>query len=171
MTGLRIEAMAGRHIDAVIAIDAVSYSHQWSAAMWRSELAASGRRHMVVIDDDSVVAHAGTLQQLDELHVTTVATHPGHRGRGHATRLLVDLLRAGVVSGAEAATLEVRAADRATHRVYGRLGFSPAGIRPGYYSAPTDDAVIMWLHDLSSSEAQSRIDRLATDIESREARA
>lgn len=171
MTGLRIESMAGRHIDAVMAIDALSHSRQWSVAAWRKELAASDRCNLVVVDGDEVVAHAHTLLQLDELHVTNVATHPDHRGRGHATRLLVDLLRAGLADGAEAATLEVRAADRATHRVYGRLGFSPAGIRPGYYSAPTDDAVIMWLHDLASPEAQARIDRVAADFATKEASA
>ena len=171
MSRSRIEPMAGRHIDAVMAIDAVSHSRQWTAAAWRKELAASDRRHLVVVDDGEVVAHAGTLLQIDELHVTNVATHPDHRGRGHATRLLVDLLRAGLASGAEAATLEVRAADRATHRVYGRLGFGPAGIRPGYYSAPTDDAVIMWLHDLPSTETQARIDQVATDFERKESSA
>ncbi len=171
MNGPRIESMARRHIDAVMAIDAISHSRQWSAAMWRRELAAADRRHLVVFHDGDVVAHAGTLQQLDELHITNVATHPEHRGRGHATRLLVELLRAGAAGGAEAATLEVRAADRATHRVYGRLGFSPAGIRPAYYSAPTDDAVIMWLHELSSSAAQARIDAVAATVENREATA
>jgi len=169
MTGLRIESMAGRHIDAVMAIDAVSHSRQWSAAMWRRELAAADRCHLVVIHDDVVVAHAGSLQMLDELHITNVATHPEHRGSGHATRLLVELLRSGNKRGAEAATLEVRAADRGTHRVYGRLGFSPAGVRRAYYSAPTDDAVIMWLHDLSSLEAQDRIEAVAAVVENGEA--
>ncbi|MEO0495345.1 MAG: ribosomal protein S18-alanine N-acetyltransferase [Actinomycetota bacterium] len=156
-----IEPMAGRHIEAVMAIDGVSHSRQWSAAAWRKELAGADRNHLVVVDDRTVVAHAGTLQLLDELHVTNVATHPEHRGRGHATRLLVDLLRAGAAAGATAATLEVRAADRATHRVYARLGFAPAGIRPGYYSAPTDDALIMWLDDLRSPASQARINEVA----------
>ncbi|MEM9467783.1 MAG: ribosomal protein S18-alanine N-acetyltransferase [Actinomycetota bacterium] len=168
MSGCRVETMAGRHIDAVMAIDALSHSRQWSASMWRKELAAADRHHLVVVADDQVVAHAGTLRQLDELHVTNVATHPDHRGRGHATRLLVELLRAGAESGATASTLEVRAADRATHRVYARFGFAPSGVRPGYYSSPTDDAVIMWLHDLASPAAQARIDEVATAFESRE---
>lgn len=168
MTDVRIEAMAGRHIEAVMAIDAVSHSRQWSASTWRGELTGADRCHLVVVDGEQVVAHAGTLQQLDELHITNVATHPEHRGRGHATRLLVALLRAGVADGATAATLEVRAADHATHRVYGRLGFVPAGVRPAYYSAPTDDAVVMWLHDLPSELSQARIDRVAAAFASKE---
>ena len=54
MSRSRIEPMAGRHIDAVMAIDAVSHSRQWTAAAWRKELAASDRRHLVVVDDGEV---------------------------------------------------------------------------------------------------------------------
>ena len=161
MSALRIEPMAGRHLDAVMVIDRACYSHPWGAATWRSELASDDRHHLVAVDADRVVAHAGTLRQLDELHVTTVATHPDHRGQGLATRLLLELLRTGAATGAAAATLEVRGTDRATQRMYGRLGFAPAGVRPGYYSAPTDDAVIMWLDDLPSAAAQARLDRVA----------
>lgn len=160
MIAVRIEPMAGRHLDAVMVIDRACYSHPWGVATWRSELAAEDRHHLVAVRGDRVVAHAGTLRQLDELHVTTVATHPDHRGQGLATRLLLDLLRAGAAAGAVAATLEVRAADRSSQRMYGRLGFAPAGVRPDYYSAPTDDAVIMWLDDLSSASAQARLERV-----------
>ena len=165
MSAIRIEPMAGRHIDGVMVIDRACYSRPWGAATWRSELAADDRRHLVAISDDRVVAHAGTLRLLDELHVTTVATDPDHRGKGAATRLLLDLLRAGAAAGAASATLEVRAADRGTQRMYGRLGFAPTGVRPGYYSAPTDDAVIMWLDDLSSAASQARLDRVAEALD------
>lgn len=164
MSAVTVASMAGRHIEAVCSIDELAYSEPWSAATWRRELAGADRRHLVAMIGDQVVAHAGTLRQLDELHVTTVATHPDHRGRGIASRLLVDLLRAGVDDGAVAATLEVRASDRVAQRVYSRLGFAPAGVRPGYYSRPTDDAVIMWLHELGSHDATARVDRVASEL-------
>lgn len=165
MSAVDLAPMAGRHLDAVLAIDRMAYSRPWSLKTWRSELATAGRTHRVALVDGAVVAHAGTLRQLDELHVITVATHPEHRGRGIATRLLADLLRHGAAEGARAATLEVRAADRGAQRVYGRLGFAPAGIRAGYYRDPVDDAVIMWLHDLHSPEAAARIDRVTNALD------
>lgn len=174
MTAARIEPMAGRHLDAVLAIDRLVYSVPWSSKTWRDELAASDRVHLVAVVEGRVVAHAGTLRQLDELHVITVATHPDHQGEGIATRLVADLLRRGVAAGAAAGTLEVRASDRRAQRMYGRLGFAPAGIRPGYYRRPDDDAVIMWLHDLQSAAVAARLDRVApaaaetTTIETRE---
>ena len=164
MSAVALLPMTGRHIDAVSAIDELAYSHPWSGAAWRTELAGDDRRHLVAMIGNRVVAHAGTLRQLDELHVTTVATHPDHRGRGLATRLLVDLLRAGIADGAAAATLEVRASDRGAQRVYSRLGFAPAGVRPAYYSRPTDDAVIMWLHELGSVDTKARLERVASEL-------
>ena len=88
MSDVVIEPMAGRHIEAVMAIDRRCYSQPWSAATWRDELAADNRTHLVARVDDRVVAHAGSLLIVDELHITTVATDPDAEGRGHGTRLL-----------------------------------------------------------------------------------
>jgi ribosomal-protein-alanine N-acetyltransferase len=165
VSALVVEAMAGRHIDAVRAIDEQCYSRPWSAATWRSELAADDRHHLIGRIDDRVVAHAGSLRIVDELHITTVAVDPGAEGRGHGTRLCLALLAAGRDAGATAATLEVRAAARRTQRLYARLGFVPAGVRAGYYDGPSDDAVIMWLHDLDGDAAVDRLGRVARELD------
>ena len=164
MNDFRIEPMAGRHIDAVRAIDAQCYSRPWSAGMWRDELASADRNHVIGRIGHRLVAHAGSLLVVDELHITTVAVDPDHEGHGYASRLCVELLRAGRAAGATAATLEVRAGARRTQRLYARLGFVPAGIRAGYYRDPDDDAVVMWLHDLDGSDAVARIDRVAAEL-------
>lgn len=160
-----IEPLAGRHLGAVQAIDQRCFSRPWSAATWRTELAADDRHHLVARVGDRLVGHAGSLLVVDELHITTVAVDPDQGGHGHGTRLCLELLRAGVAAGARAATLEVRAAARRTQRLYGRLGFAPAGVRERYYQAPTDDAVIMWLHDLDGDDAAARLDQVARELE------
>lgn len=166
MSELVIEPMAGRHIDAVMAIDARCYSRPWSASTWRDELASPDRTHLIGRVGDRLVAHAGSLLIVDELHITTVATDPDAEGRGHGTRLCLELLHAGRRAGATAAMLEVRAAARRTQRVYGRLGFAPAGVRPGYYDKPTDDAIIMWLDDLAGDAQRARLGRVAAALDS-----
>jgi ribosomal-protein-alanine N-acetyltransferase len=41
-------------------------------------------------------------------------------------------------------TLEVRVSNEIAQRLYRKLGFKPAGIRPAYYSDDNEDALIMW---------------------------
>ncbi len=161
MAVVRLDPMAGRHIDAVRTIDRSVYANPWSATTWRNELASPDRFHLVAIDDETLVGHAGLLFVLDEVHVTTVAVDPARQGEGIASRLLVALLREARRHGSRAATLEVRASHLRAQRLYGRFGFRPVGLRRGYYSAPADDAVVMWLHDLGGAEAGARIDRVA----------
>jgi ribosomal-protein-alanine N-acetyltransferase len=161
---LTIEPMRGRHLVAVEAIDALAYSRAWSTATWRRELSSDDRRHLVARVGDSVVGHAGTLQVLDEVHVTTVAVHPDHEGRGVASMLVGRLLGVAARSGVTAATLEVRASHRRTQRLYARFGFVPAGVRRGYYREPADDAIVMWLADLTSDAVVDRIDGICRDL-------
>ena len=40
-------------------------------------------------------------------------------------------------------TLEVRASNEAARGLYEKYGFQQAGLRPGYYQHPREDAVIM----------------------------
>jgi ribosomal-protein-alanine N-acetyltransferase len=154
---LTIEQMQGRHLAAVEAIDALAYSRPWSTATWRKELAADDRRHLVARRGDRVVAHAGMLRVLDDAHITTVAVHPDEEGNGIGTHLVALLLGQARHWGLEAATLEVRAAAHRAQRMYGRLGFTPAGVRKGYYSHPPDDAIVMWLAELTSPTVVRRI--------------
>ena len=162
---LRFEPMKPRDIDAVRAIDEVAYPNPWSVATWRKELAAADRLHLVALDHDEVVGHAGLLFVLDEVHVTTVATAATREGEGIATALLVRLLDAARQHGAGSATLEVRASDTRPQRLYGRFGFRPAGVRRGYYKDPADDGLVMWLHDLTSDEVAARLAELVPPAE------
>ena len=161
-----IEAMAGRHVAAVMALDAACYSTPWPPRTWRTELTAGDRRHRVALSGDKaqVVGHAGTLRLGDDLHLTTVAVHADHQGQGIASRLVVGLLHEGRADGAAAAMLEVRASARRTQRLYARLGFAPTGICGCYYSKPTDDAVIMWLPELQSAAAMTRLHLVEAEI-------
>lgn len=164
MAEMTFTAMSRDDIAEVRVLDAACFSDPWSVAAWERELEGRGRRHLVARLDGQVVGHAGTLTMIDELHITVVAVDPTFEGRGLATRLCLDLLEQGRSQGATAATLEVRAQSRRAQRLYGRLGFVPSGIRPGYYRQPTDDAVIMWLADLDGAEAEARLRAVAAEV-------
>ena len=165
-----IEAVTTRRmrpddIEPVRAIDAAVYSRPWSTAMWRHELTDPQRHHLVATRSQDVIGHAGLLFVTDEAHVTTVAVDPDSQGRGVATLLVLDLLDEARSRAVEAATLEVRSADRRAQRLYTRLGFAPSGVRRRYYSDPVDDAVVMWLADLASDQLTERLEPIRASLQ------
>ena len=161
---LAVRRMRYPDIEAVGLIDAGAYSRPWSAATWRRELGDSQRHHLVAMVDGAIIGHAGVLFVAEEAHVTTVAVMPDQQGRGVATLLVLDLLDETRSRGVDSATLEVRATDRRAQRIYSRIGFAPAGIRRRYYSEPIDDAVIMWLSDLSSARVAQRHEPIRASV-------
>ena len=81
---------------------------------------------------------------LDELHINNVAVRPEFRRRGFARMLLEHVMDEATRRGATRATLEVRRSNVGALRLYERLGFSVAGVRPNYYTNPVEDALILW---------------------------
>jgi ribosomal-protein-alanine N-acetyltransferase len=76
------------------------------------------------------------------------------RGLGLGEKLLQHQIAAAIECGMKRMTLEVRVSNERAQRLYERLGFEPAGIRPGYYSDNNEDALIMWaeLHGTETEE-------------------
>jgi ribosomal-protein-alanine N-acetyltransferase len=46
-------------------------------------------------------------------------------------------------------TLEVRLSNRGAQEMYKRFGFTPVGVRKGYYADTGEDALIMWAYEVS----------------------
>jgi [ribosomal protein S18]-alanine N-acetyltransferase len=53
-------------------------------------------------------------------------------------------------------TLEVRASSTGAQELYRRFGFAPAGVRKKYYEN-SEDAIVMWCHDIDSDEYATRL--------------
>jgi ribosomal-protein-alanine N-acetyltransferase len=95
-------------------------------------------------DDGSVVAFCVCWMLFEELHINTVAVDPAERRHGHATALLAHVFQEAASRGVTRATLEVRASNEAAIGLYERLGFRVTARRPGYYTNPDEDALILW---------------------------
>lgn len=89
---------------------------------------------------DSVLGFASARQSVpEEAEILNIAVHPLARRRGIARALLAQLLR--MLDGE--VFLEVRASNLAAIQLYESLQFGRAGIRPAYYSHPTEDGVVL----------------------------
>ena len=157
-----IEPMRHRHVGQILAIERASYPKPWSAQVFHDELdqARDGQRfYLVARHGRPVIGYGGLMFAVDEAHVTNLAVHPGHRRDGVATRLLGALAREAIERGNTAWTLEVRASNVAAQQLYRNFGFAPAGVRARYYEG-TEDAIVMWCHDIQSSEYARRLQEL-----------
>jgi ribosomal-protein-alanine N-acetyltransferase len=99
-------------------------------------------------DDGRLLGFCGCWFVYDELHINTLAVSQEHRRHGHATRLLRFVLAEAAAAGISFATLEVRRSNEAALRLYERFGFEIRGIRPDYYTAPVEDALVLWSQKL-----------------------
>jgi ribosomal-protein-alanine N-acetyltransferase len=158
-----IERMRHKHVSQILTIERASYPKPWSAQVFHDELAQArhGYRYYVVARRGrAVVGYGGLMFAVDEAHVTNLAVHPEHRRDGVATALLLALAREAIKLGCTAWTLEVRASNVAARELYRRFGFVPAGVRARYYEG-TEDAIVMWCHDVQSAAYSRRLAELA----------
>ena len=139
--GVVVRRMEMEDIPSVVEIDAASLPRPWSTSVWREELESPFGFYLVLEEAGVVSAQIGLKRIVDELHVMTLAVHPGGRRRGHA-RTLVE---AAVSAAPEAKKvyLEVRPGNTAARKLYESLGFEVTGMRPRYYG--DEDALLMTL--------------------------
>jgi ribosomal-protein-alanine N-acetyltransferase len=90
-----------------------------------------------------IVAYAGMHHIIDEGYLTNIAVKSTFRSRGIATALIKKLAAYAEENDMRMLTLEVRASNEDAIRLYDKLDFDRVGLRPNYYTNPTEDAVLM----------------------------
>lgn len=164
---LQIVPMQRRHLREVLPIEAGAYPTPWSRTVFESELqqVPSGGRHYVIARRDrELVGYAGLWFVPDpdgpQAHVTNIVVAPSARRAGVASALMLELAERAIMRGCVAWTLEVRASSTGAQELYRAFGFAPAGVRRRYYDN-TEDAIVMWCHDLRSDEYRARLDDIS----------
>ncbi len=180
-----IRELAEADLDAVASLEARINPQPWSRQLFAEELALPpGNRHWLVAvgrgsdreprpesasesglgpepgSQALLVGFGGVMYAPDAAHLMLVGVEPDVTRRGIAVRLCASLFLEAKARGAEGVTLEVRRSNRAAIALYGKLGMTSVGCRPGYYP-DGEDAEIFWLHDLQSAEAVDLLTCLA----------
>ena len=131
------------HIPQIEKLEQVCFSVPWTENMLTDALFDPQASFIVAEDDEgNVVGYAGLHVVLDEGYIDNVAVEPDARRHGVGSALLEVFCRFGAANLAFL-TLEVRASNEAAIGLYEKHGFHRAGLRPGYYQKPKEDAVIM----------------------------
>ncbi|MGQ0742993.1 MAG: ribosomal protein S18-alanine N-acetyltransferase [Acidimicrobiales bacterium] len=157
--------MRRRHLRGVAAIETQVYARPWSIRAFTDELLmGESRAYLVAQSAGLVVGYCGVVVVGEDGHVTTMAVDPQRHRQGVGTRLMIELVAEARQRGARSLTLEVRARNLGAQALYRRFGFAPVGMRPDYYPDPMEDALIMWVHDVDSSEYSGLLERIRAGL-------
>lgn len=138
-----IVPMDRSHLEQVAALERECFSHPWTEAMLEEELYNSQASFLVAEDGEGgVLGYAGLHVVLDEGYIDNIAVEEPARKHGVASALLDVFCRFGAANLAFL-TLEVRASNAPAIALYKKYGFQEVGLRPNFYSAPREDAIIM----------------------------
>ena len=137
------------HLNGAAELEKLCFSSPWSASSL--ELLTNdgiGVGYVLTLPtapdaEPTVVAYGGMLITVDEGQITNVAVHPDHRRKGFGDAIVRSLLRHAKDERLESVSLEVRASNTAAIALYKRAGFTEAGRRKGFYTKPTEDALVM----------------------------
>lgn len=143
MSRLEIMSMAEEHLDALAELDALCFSDPWTREGLKAELSSDTAHFAAAVLDGRAVGCAGMHCVCGECYIDKVAVHPDFRRQGIAKALVQSLIDYVIEQNGEFITLEVRQSNAPAITLYKKLEFNPVGVRPGFYSDPKEDALLM----------------------------
>ena len=139
-----LRAMELADLDAVMAIDRLSFPTPTKLSLFQYELESNDLAHYQLLGAaETAVGFAGHWLLADECHISTIAVHPDWRRRGLGELLLLNILFLANEQAAQLATLEVRQSNQAAQALYCQYQFEIVGERRRYYRDTGEDALIM----------------------------
>jgi ribosomal-protein-alanine N-acetyltransferase len=157
-----LAAMRWWHLDEVDAIERDLFAPEaWPPALFWAELALPDSRYYLVALEPvaapasgpapeptpdpgaAVIGYGGLCAYPREGYIQTIAVRCDRQGTGVGSALLGALLAEAVERDVDTVWLEVRADNPGAQRLYAGFGFTPAGLRRGYYQPSGVDAVVM----------------------------
>ncbi len=165
---LALRYMRISDIPQVVMIDQLSFDPPWSARSYSFEVSESNYSHMLVLDravlpakpvsrwrrllgnvstpdSSEILAYGGLWHILDEAHISTIASHPKHRGCGFGELALAAMIRRAITLKASFVVLEVRISNTVAQRLYLKYGFKTVKVKQRYYHNNGEDAYEMHL--------------------------
>ena len=141
-----IRQMEEADLDQIMRIEEESFSSPWSRQSMMRELVNDQAHYFTACSEQGeVFGYAGFWQVMDEGHIMNIAVRKDRQREGIGKSLMEAMLSCGDTLGILYWTLEVRVSNLPAVKLYEKIGFTSAGIRPGYYSHPREDANILWL--------------------------
>jgi [ribosomal protein S18]-alanine N-acetyltransferase len=139
--------MTPEHLDAVLAIEVMAYSHPWSRGNFRDSLNPLFQAQCLWLGDE-LIGYFLAMKGFEETHLLNITVAPARQGQGWGHMMLDALSLWSRSEGAQWLWLEVRQSNQRALQVYQRYGFKQVSIRKDYYPADRqqrEHAVVMSL--------------------------
>jgi len=140
---IEIRVAASADAELFAGIHAGCFDDHWSAASFRSLLDSPGVFGLAAGRDVRGQVESFILVRVaaDEAEILTLATLPDARRHGLASRLVGTAMEQAKTRGALRLFLEVAEANQPGRRLYEKLCFERAALRPDYYKSATNAAI------------------------------
>ena len=148
-TAVVLRPMQREDVARVMEIERECFPTPWNESAYLTEIANRSAYYIVACIDSQIVGYGGQWVIIDEAHITTLGVSGAHRGQKIGEQVLVALLEEAIRHNARRATLEVRESNVVAQNLYRKYGFQPAAIRRGYYTDNHENALVMWVDNLS----------------------
>ena len=143
-----LRAMTVASLDGVIELENAIYPFPWTRGNFVDSIVAGYTAWTLNHVDGDLVGYCIAMSGVGEMHLLNITIAPAARRRGHARRIVTELVRVCRSRRESRLWLEVRESNDEAREVYRRLGFAAVGRRKGYYPAPAgrrEDAIVMSL--------------------------
>lgn len=143
MKNMEIKKLTGKDAVATLEIMEKSFSNPWSLATIEALISSESVACFGAFEGEVLIGYAFLEWVLDEGSLTDIAVLQNYRGAGISNLLMDALITEAQGRNLAFVTLEVRVSNAPAIGLYRKFGFADAGRRPAYYTAPTEDALLM----------------------------
>lgn len=135
--------MTADDIAVVLGLEREIFTEAWSRDDFEFCVEDGNEYPFVLEADGSIVGYCVIAYIVGECEISNVAVAKEHRGQGLGRALMDRMLLEAKRLGASKVMLEVRAGNVPARTMYDSYGFTAVGCRKGYYTHPTEDAILM----------------------------
>lgn len=160
----RLETLNASHLDRVLAVEQVAYSHPWTRGNFLDSIhvgyhcqcligpaPAGGTLEVATPSEagtaDTLIGYFVAMKGVDEVHLLNITVAPAFQRQGWASLMLAALTGWARAQQAHWLWLEVRVSNTRAQEVYEHQGFRRVGVRKAYYPSThgREDAIVMSL--------------------------
>jgi len=169
---LEISPMQLGDIKEVIQIEKESFVSPWSVDVFEEQLShLDCASYFVARVNGKVIGYAGIIfppaclsvdtadghNAETEGHITNIAIDKSYRRKKIGSVLLLKLIEEAQNRGSRVISLELRKLNTVALSFYKKFGFRIFGLRKDYYSDTGEDAIVMFVDNVSSADYQNRL--------------